>query len=72
MCCGAVSLAGRGNLAGCDWGSSHLLYQAPIPLALAHQILAIVVFSIAVIHAEQLSHRMIVYAPQTTTAEQNA
>jgi hypothetical protein len=34
--------------------------------------LAIVVFSIAVIHTEQLSHRMIVYAPQTTAAEQNA
>ena len=61
-----------GNLAGGDWGSSRCCYQAPIPLALAHQMLAIVVFSIAVIHAEQLSHRMIVYAPQTTAAEQNA
>ncbi|MGH6727383.1 MAG: COX15/CtaA family protein [Pseudolabrys sp.] len=34
-----------------------LLYQAPVPLALAHQIFAIVVFSIAVVHAERLSRR---------------
>ena len=34
-----------------------LLYQAPIPLALAHQVLAILVFTAAVVHAERLSHR---------------
>ena len=34
-----------------------LLHQAPLPLALAHQVLAILVFSVAVIHAERLSHR---------------
>jgi heme a synthase len=34
-----------------------LLYQAPLTLALAHQMLAIVVFTIAVVHAERLGHR---------------
>ncbi|MGB9396837.1 MAG: COX15/CtaA family protein [Pseudolabrys sp.] len=68
---GAVTLAGAVTLQA-GLGIVTLLHQAPIPLALAHQMLAIVVFSIAVIHAEQLSHRMIVYAQQTTTAEQNA
>jgi heme A synthase len=34
-----------------------LLHQAPLLLALAHQVLAILVFSVAVIHAERLSHR---------------
>jgi cytochrome c oxidase assembly protein subunit 15 len=33
-----------------------LLHQAPLPLALAHQISAIIVFSIAVIHTERLWH----------------
>ncbi len=32
-----------------------LLYQAPVLLALAHQIFAIVVLTIAVVHAERLS-----------------
>jgi cytochrome c oxidase assembly protein subunit 15 len=34
-----------------------LLYEAPIALSLAHQIAAIVVFTIAVVHAERLAHR---------------
>jgi heme A synthase len=34
-----------------------LLHQAPLHLALAHQVLAILVFSVAVIHAERLSYR---------------
>jgi cytochrome c oxidase assembly protein subunit 15 len=34
-----------------------LLYQVPLPLALLHQITAIVVLTIAVIHAERLSPR---------------
>ncbi len=68
---GAVILAGAVTLQA-GLGVVTLLHQAPIPLALAHQMLAIVVFSIAVIHTEQLSHRMIVYAPQTTAPEQNA
>jgi cytochrome c oxidase assembly protein subunit 15 len=34
-----------------------LLHQAPIELALAHQMLAILVFTVAVVHAERLCHR---------------
>jgi len=49
-----------------------LLYQAPIPLALAHQIFAILVFTIAVVHAERLSHRAASRLPQSTTVEQGA
>jgi cytochrome c oxidase assembly protein subunit 15 len=33
-----------------------LLYQAPLPLALAHQVLAILVFGATVVHAERLCH----------------
>jgi cytochrome c oxidase assembly protein subunit 15 len=49
-----------------------LLHQAPLPLALAHQTLAIVVFTIAVVHAERMSHRAVSCAPQTAPAEQRA
>lgn len=34
-----------------------LLHQAPIDLSLAHQMLAILVLTVAVVHAERLSHR---------------
>ncbi|MEI9805475.1 MAG: COX15/CtaA family protein [Pseudolabrys sp.] len=34
-----------------------LLHQAALPLALAHQAAAIVVFTFAIVHAERLSHR---------------
>jgi cytochrome c oxidase assembly protein subunit 15 len=34
-----------------------LLNQAPVELALAHQMLAILVFTVAVVHAERLCHR---------------
>jgi len=68
---GAVVLAGAVTLqAGA--GIATLLHQAPVPLALAHQVLAIVVLTIAVIHAERLSHRVMVFTPQTATAEQRA
>jgi heme a synthase len=40
-----------------------LLYQALLPLALAHQVMAMLVFTIAVIHAERLSHREPVRLP---------
>jgi cytochrome c oxidase assembly protein subunit 15 len=49
-----------------------LLNQAPLPLALAHQILAIIAFTIAVAHAERLSHRAILPELQTVAAEQRA
>ena len=42
-----------------------LLEQAPIPLALAHQMVAILVFTVAVVHAERLWHRAGLPAPQT-------
>src|SRR5262245_42754112 len=49
-----------------------LLYQAPLGLALAHQVLAILVLTIAVVHAERLSHRAIIYAQNAKPAEQGA
>jgi cytochrome c oxidase assembly protein subunit 15 len=45
-----------------------LLYEAPLALSLAHQAAAIVVFSIAVVHAERLSHRTLYRAPQLAAA----
>lgn len=42
-----------------------LLYQAPIALALAHQMLAILVLTVAVMQAQRLSGRGAVRAPQT-------
>ena len=53
---GAIVLAGAVTLQAV-LGIVTLLCQAPVPLALAHQIAAIVVFTIAVVHAEQLSRR---------------
>ena len=35
-----------------------LLYQAPLALALSHQVFAIVLFTIAILHAERLSHHV--------------
>jgi heme a synthase len=49
-----------------------LLHQAPIPLALAHQALAIVVLTIAVVHAERLSHRAAFDASKASQVEQGA
>ena len=54
---GAAVLAGAVTLQA-GLGIVTLLHQAPIPLALAHQMLAIIVFTIAVVHAEGLSHRL--------------
>jgi len=47
-----------------------LLHQAPLPLALAHQILAIIVFTVAVMHAEGLSQRLAYQLPRSRPAEQ--
>lgn len=46
-----------------------LLNQAPIPLALAHQVLAILVFTVAVVHAERLWHRADLSAPKLAEAD---
>jgi cytochrome c oxidase assembly protein subunit 15 len=55
---GAVTLAGAISLQAV-LGIVTLLHQAPLTLALAHQVLAILVFSVAVIHVERLSHRVV-------------
>ena len=67
---GAVSARRRANLqAGLV---TTLLYQAPLALALAHQFVAIVVFTVAVVHAERLSHRVVSRLTQASVAEQGA
>jgi heme a synthase len=53
---GAIVLAGAVTLQA-GLGVATLLYQAALPLALAHQLLAIVVFTVAIVHAERLCHR---------------
>jgi cytochrome c oxidase assembly protein subunit 15 len=58
---GAATLAGAVTLQAA-LGVVTLLYQAPLALALAHQILAIVVLTVAVVHTERLSHRVVFYA----------
>lgn len=40
-----------------------LLHQVPLALALPHQITAMIVFSVAIVQAERLSHRVLVRAP---------
>jgi cytochrome c oxidase assembly protein subunit 15 len=54
---GALTLAGAVTLQAV-LGIVTLLYQAPLALALLHQAMAIVVLTIAVIHAERLSPRL--------------
>jgi heme a synthase len=66
---GAFVLAGAVTVQA-GIGVVTLLNHVPLLLALAHQVLAIVVFTIAVVHAERLSHRTIYYSPQTSPAEQ--
>lgn len=60
---GAFVLAGAVTLQAA-LGITTLLYQAPLALALAHQLMAMVVFSIAIVHAERLSHRALMHVPQ--------
>jgi cytochrome c oxidase assembly protein subunit 15 len=66
---GALILAGAVSLQAV-LGVVTLLHQAPLPLALAHQMLAILVFTVAVLHAERLSHRAV--ARSGGMAEQRA
>jgi heme a synthase len=65
---GALILAGAVTLQAV-LGIATLLAQAPIELALVHQMVAILVFTIAVVHAERLWHRSSLLVPQ---AEQRA
>jgi cytochrome c oxidase assembly protein subunit 15 len=53
---GALILAGAVTLQAL-LGIVTVLHRAPIELALAHQMLAILVFTVAVVHAERLGHR---------------
>jgi cytochrome c oxidase assembly protein subunit 15 len=64
---GALILAGVVTLQAM-LGVATLLAQAPIELALAHQMAAILVFTIAVVHAERLWHSSSVLAPQGAVA----
>jgi cytochrome c oxidase assembly protein subunit 15 len=59
---GAIILAGAVTLQAA-LGIVTLLYEAPLALALAHQVAAMLVFTIAVMHAERLSHRALVRVP---------
>ncbi len=68
---GAVLLAAAVTLQA-GLGVTTLLYQAPLALALAHQTLAIVVFTIAVVHAERLSRHTKSGLPRAAVAEQGA
>jgi cytochrome c oxidase assembly protein subunit 15 len=49
-----------------------LLSQVALPLALTHQMFAIVVFTAAIVHAERLSHHEAVAAPHALPLEQGA
>ncbi len=66
---GALILAGTVTLQAM-LGIVTLLEQSPIPLALAHQMAAILVFTVAVLHAQRLCHRA--GAPATRPAEASA
>jgi cytochrome c oxidase assembly protein subunit 15 len=68
---GAVLLAAAVTLQA-GLGVTTLLYQAPLALALAHQMLAILVFTIAVVHAGRLSHRTTSRMAHAAVAEQGA
>jgi len=61
---GALMLAGAVTLQAV-LGIVTLLEQAPIPLALTHQMVAILVFTVAIVHAERLWHRAGLLAPQS-------
>jgi heme a synthase len=68
---GALILAGLVTLQAA-LGIVTLLNQAPLPLSLVHQMLAIVVFTVAIMHAERLAHRETFAVPQVRPAEQGA
>jgi cytochrome c oxidase assembly protein subunit 15 len=65
---GAIILAATVTLQAA-LGIVTLLYEAPLAPSLAHQVLAIVVFTVAVAYAERLSHHLTFQAPQLAAAE---
>ena len=64
---GALILAGAVTLQAV-LGIVTLVNQAAIPLALAHQMVAILVFTVAIVHAERLWHREGLAAPHAAAA----
>ena len=64
---GAIILAGLVTLQA-GLGVATLLSRAPIELALVHQVLAILVFTVAIMHAERLWHRKEFFAPKPAEA----
>jgi len=68
---GALIVAGAVTLQA-TLGIVTLLHRAPIPLALAHQVLAILVLTVSIMHAERLSHRETFKVPRAIAAEQGA
>jgi len=68
---GALILAGLVTLQGV-LGIVTLLHQAPITLALSHQMLAILVLTVAIVHAERLSHRETLTLPRAAPLGQGA
>ncbi len=65
---GAVVLAAAVTLQA-GLGIVTLLYKAPLPLALAHQVMAMLVFTVAVVHAERLSHRAVYRVPAAAAGQ---
>lgn len=68
---GAFLLAGLVTLQAA-LGIVTLLHQAPLTLALMHQMLAIVVFTVSIVHAERLAHRETFKLPEGAVVEQGA
>lgn len=68
---GALVLAGVVTLQAA-LGIVTLLHQAPLTLALAHQMLAIAVFTVAIVRAERLAHRETALVPRAALLGQEA
>jgi len=68
---GALLVAGLVTLQAA-LGIATLLHQVPLSLALAHQMLAIVVLTVAIVHAEGLAHRAVYRLPRGVAVEQSA
>ncbi len=67
--CGALILAGIATLQ-VALGITALLLQVPLDFSLAHQVVGVLVFTVAIVHAERLWHRESATAlPQPVPAE---
>lgn len=68
---GALLLAGMVTLQAA-LGITTLLFEDPLPLALVHQLVAVLVFTVSIVHAARLSHRERAPVPRGVAAEQGA